>query len=272
MFATGLARAYAWYYWRSSAHRGRGIVARLLHRCLGPVVLRTPEGPRMRLRLTSEQDLSVIRRGGTGEQTVRAEIDRLAPGDAFIDVGANIGWYSVLAARQVGPAGRVYAFEPSPREFRLLLDNLALNGATNVLAYSLALGGRCGEAVLSLEPAHTGMNRLVEGGADGKTRAAVPVCRGEAVLAHLRTERRAIALLKVDCEGAEYGVLEGFASLLEESLVRRVAVEVTPDFLARFGHTRDDLYGLMDRLGYRPTVNGTAWQFDEVFVPKESPG
>ena len=52
----------------------------------------------------------------------------LQRGDVFVDVGANIGYFSVLAACLVGEGGQVFAFEPDPDNFRLLRDNVALNG------------------------------------------------------------------------------------------------------------------------------------------------
>ncbi len=63
-------------------------------------------------------------------------LKRLKPGQTFVDIGANIGYYTLLAARQVGPAGRVYAFEPDEENFKLLQKNTEINGYSNVTSVS----------------------------------------------------------------------------------------------------------------------------------------
>jgi FkbM family methyltransferase len=77
---------------------------------------------------------------------------RLRPGDAFIDVGANIGYYSLLASRLVGSYGRVAAVEPSLSIRAELLTNLAVNGATNVRVISMAASDSAHSAVLYRGP------------------------------------------------------------------------------------------------------------------------
>jgi hypothetical protein len=77
--------------------------------------------------------------------------ERLAPGDVFVDVGANMGYYSLLAARRVGPAGGVVAIEPSPPIFAKLTANLALNPGAAVRPVQAAVGAR--EETLPFYPA-----------------------------------------------------------------------------------------------------------------------
>ena len=72
----------------------------------------------------------------------------LRPGDIFVDVGANIGLFTLIAAKLVGKRGHVYAFEPSSRIHQRLIDNIKLNNLTNVSCYQLALSDRDGEAIL----------------------------------------------------------------------------------------------------------------------------
>ena len=63
----------------------------------------------------------------------------MRPGDVFVDVGANIGLYTLIAAHIVGASGRVYAFEPGSETYRRLLSNVQLNQMTNVSCHELAL-------------------------------------------------------------------------------------------------------------------------------------
>ena len=77
---------------------------------------------------------------GVWEPAITAFIrGSLAPGDKFVDIGANIGYYTCLAAKLVGPSGDVYAIEASPSTYELLLENLKLNELDNVHTYNNAV-------------------------------------------------------------------------------------------------------------------------------------
>src|SRR5438309_4114648 len=87
-------------------------------------------------------------RNGFERQEQEFLLEFLGPGMTFIDIGAHHGLYSLLASKKVGPSGRVVAFEPSPREFRRLRWNLALNRCRRVRAEPFALGATDGTADL----------------------------------------------------------------------------------------------------------------------------
>ncbi len=87
----------------------------------------------------------------------------LDSGMTFVDIGANVGAYTLFASRKVGPEGRVVAFEPSRREMAALQRNLDLNRASNVSIHSLAIGESSGEATISIADKHyNGHNTLGE--------------------------------------------------------------------------------------------------------------
>ena len=79
----------------------------------------------------------------------------LAPGMVVFCLGAHIGYYALLAARRVGPRGRVYAFEPSPENFRLLVKNVEANGYRNVIPVPKAVSNVTGRATLYLNASNT---------------------------------------------------------------------------------------------------------------------
>src|ERR1019366_3383573 len=98
-------------------------------------------GGRMRAETFDRTLYLWLHRLGLMGASERAALRRLVrPGMTVVDVGANLGLYSVFLARQVGPAGRVVSFEPDPDLFALLRGNCAANAAANVEAYNMALG------------------------------------------------------------------------------------------------------------------------------------
>jgi FkbM family methyltransferase len=191
-------------------------------------------------------------------------INGLARGDTFIDVGANVGLYSILAARRVGPEGLVLAFEPSRREYRRLLHNVDVNEATNVLCYNLALSDASGIFSFVEAAGHTGLNHLaVAENAAGIVRT-VPALPFSSLLEHVPAHRP--VAIKIDVEGAELRALLGMQSLLAEERIKFVATEVTPKFLARFGDTKEKLYEFLHGFGFRSLHEASDWQYDDVFV------
>src|SRR5258708_4633510 len=86
----------------------------------------------------------------------------IKPGDVVLDLGANIGYYTLLFARLVGPAGRVYAFEPEPANCALLKKNVELNGYENVVLVSKAVSNQTGLGKLFLCDFNQGDHRLYD--------------------------------------------------------------------------------------------------------------
>lgn len=132
----------------------------------------------------------------------------LRPGQRVIDIGANYGVYALSMAQAVGPAGRVWAFEPASGTANLLAAGIAANGFTHVTLERSALSSASGSAQLSLGP-HPEMNALVRGAQAAGPTETVPVLTLDECL-----ESRAwrdIELVKIDAEGEEAGILQGGA-------------------------------------------------------------
>lgn len=159
---------------------------------------------------------------------------RLAPGDVFVDVGANMGYFSVLASRLVGASGRVVAFEASPAIHRLLAEDLALNGARNVRALNVAVSDRPGTLALYAGPADNRGATSLHAERGGRYEADV---RAAPLLELLEPEERAgLRLLKIDVEGAELPILLDLLDHLAEYPERmEVVVEVAPDEMREAG-------------------------------------
>lgn len=134
----------------------------------------------------------------------------LQPGDVFVDVGANIGYYSTIAANIVGGSGRVFAFEPSDRIRARLLRNVALNEFTQVEVRSEAVSNRSGTVNL-VEPESGKNDGLAFVDRSGSTGVSVAAIRLDDLP---ELAQRVPALLKVDVEGGEPEVFAGAKSLL----------------------------------------------------------
>lgn len=133
----------------------------------------------------------------------------LRSGDNVIDVGANIGVYSLLAASLVGPTGRVLAFEPGPEANRRLTENLQINKLKNVKVHACALGDRTG--VVDFLNQQDTTNRIKTGADAGKSLISVPLIQLDDVV------KLDCSFGKMDIEGAEPIALRGAERLLRET-------------------------------------------------------
>lgn len=174
----------------------------------------------------------------------------LQPGDMFVDVGANVGYFSLLAANVVGPAGGVVAVEASPAVHRRLVRHVAYNGRENVRTVNAAVSGRreALEFVLaSRRNVGAGSVTPYQGQAEQRfTVEAEP-------LPQLLEEReiRKARVIKVDVEGAEGGVVRGMASMLERLRPdAEIAVEVAPSRMESVGESVDELLRTMADHGF----------------------
>lgn len=175
---------------------------------------------------------------------------RLRPGDGFVDVGANIGVFSVLAAQLVGEEGHVVAVEASPDMHRRLVGHARLNGLHNVRALNAAVSDRRRTLHFVLASSrNTGANSIVpydgpaESGFEAEARP-LPELLDPAELAGAR-------VIKIDVEGAEGGVVRGLAPVLDDLRPdAEICVEVTPERMALLGDSADDLLGVMRDAGF----------------------
>jgi FkbM family methyltransferase len=174
----------------------------------------------------------------------------LRPGDGFVDVGANIGYYSVLASRLVGDAGRVVTIEASPAFHERLLQQVRLNGCRNVRALNVAVSDERKTLTFVLASSQNmGANSIVpyEGPAESSfTVEALPMAE---VLDDEDVARARV--IKIDVEGAEGSVVRGLAPLLGKLRPdAEVTVEVTPERMAQLGDSVGELLEIMRGHGF----------------------
>ena len=150
----------------------------------------------------------------------------------FIDVGANIGYFTCLMGKLAGPSGSVLAMEPEPQNFALLQQNIKLNHLTNVMVYPCALGASEGSAMLGLyKAANRGRHSLVD--TQAKPQIEVPVTTLDELVRNAGLNIKSWSLLKIDVEGYEGFVLDGAKESL--SRVETLVMEYSPALLRAAG-------------------------------------
>ena len=199
-----------------------------------------------------ERELTVK---GVWDKPVLDELkSRLQPGDVFIDIGANIGYFSLVASRLVGAGGRVYSFEPSPINVGRLARHLTVNSVENTSILSVGLGHEDEEVRLHFPTrnnAGASTIRAIEAGASMQSHPIV-VRRLDSIVPEWQ---RSPKLIKIDIEGAELNALKGMEKLLREHRPT-VLCEMTGEFLQDMDASIEEMLLFMENLGYGTTRLG----------------
>jgi FkbM family methyltransferase len=186
---------------------------------------------------------------GFARRDCRALQQIIKPGDTILDVGANIGYFSLLFAKWLRGEGAVHAFEPFPDTLRTLSRNVDLNPRLKSLitVHDVALSNYVGRtSVVVPDEGNSGCNYLSMNG-----RVQISVTTLDAAARELRLSH--LDFVKVDIEGSEVAMLEGSAETIER--FRPVMmIEMNPIALQRFGKTPADLFSVLGRFRYRLTV------------------
>jgi FkbM family methyltransferase len=160
----------------------------------------------------------------------------ITPGDVVLDLGANIGAYSVLFARWTGDAGHVFAFEPAPESRRTLIDVLQTNGVSHrVSVLAAAVGSSCGRAPF-LANGSDGANRITNGDRAGSVDVETTT-----IDAFCERMRIVPGFMKVDVEGAELAVLRGARRTIASAKNLKLYVEMHPRLWPEYGVTQADI-------------------------------
>jgi FkbM family methyltransferase len=247
-----------WRFAIEEQHPTSALVARMRlwdhFKALGiqaPVRIRWVQGLRLDLVLGNDQSRCLFV-CGSFEPNEFAYLERtLARDSVFIDIGANEGFYSVFAARRIGPGGLVVAVEPSPREHARLQGNVALNRLKNVRLVKRALGARRGRALLHIaDPEHNGQNTLGgfgHAGVEAVDHLEVEVVDLDGLVDELGLAR--VDVIKIDVEGAELEVLKGALKTLQRHKPV-VLLELFDAALRKQGASADAVVSLLQAQGY----------------------
>lgn len=177
----------------------------------------------------------------------------LKSGDTFIDIGSNIGLFSMHAAYIVGTGGKVIAFEPTPQTFERLNENVQLNQFGNIITNNIGLSDSEGNLKLNLSSnGHDAWNTFAnpsEGTHDNQVE--VPVITLDNYITDHNVDTSKVALIKIDVEGWEVRVIEGAANFLKQNNAPVLMVEFTESNAFAAGSNCYELYDLVVSLGYQ---------------------
>jgi FkbM family methyltransferase len=172
---------------------------------------------------------------------------RVKPGDVVLDIGANIGYYTLIFARLVGDAGKVYAFEPDPSNFKLLRKNVRANGHRNVVCVPRAVSDVAGPLSLFLCPDNKGDHRIYPSEVERWTVAIEAVTLDE----YFDGYEGRIDFIKMDIQGAEARALRGMSGLLRAHAEANLITEFWPAGIRRCGDDGRAYLDGLEQLGYR---------------------
>ena len=193
---------------------------------------------------------------GAYQQEVLVAIEGiLRPGDTFLDCGGHHGLMAIVAARAVGPQGRVISFEPNPASRRLFEEGCALNGVANVLVEPYALGDEIRTTKFYLQSGRVSWNSSLfaefasQSGRDAIEEIDVELTTLDAYLAN----GPAPTMIKIDAEGSEFLILRGAREVLRH--YRPVlSMELNPESAHAANTTVAEVKAFLESLGYRLVV------------------
>jgi FkbM family methyltransferase len=208
-----------------------------------PVSARMRTGRRMYVDLRSPIGRAIYMKGEFDPKVFEPLAGRLQPGGIFVDVGANVGFYSMQALELVGANGAVHAFEIDPRPLRCLRKTIAEGPLKNVHLHEQAVGDQNGPAIL-VQRGDSGHSSVATEG----TGVRVPMVTLDAWREN--HSGGSVQAIKLDIEGGELRALRGATQLLRRERPLLVC-EVVEDEQDRRHNDTQALFGLFESVGYR---------------------
>jgi len=142
-------------------------------------------------------------------------------GDVVLNIGANIGYYTLLAARLVGPKGKVYAFEPDKTNFEIIKKNIRINNYENIIPVNKAVLNKTGKAKLYLSTENKGSHRIYQAG-DSRKYVEIDVV---SIDDFFKNKEDKVDFILMDIEGSEAKAFEGMKKVLRKNKKVKILTE-----------------------------------------------
>ena len=202
----------------------------------------------------SDPNMRKMYLGGYEIETVKILKKILKEGDTFIDVGANIGYLSAIAASCVGKSGQVHSFEPVPNYFSKLKTMADNNKNFNIFVNNFALGDKEKQMEIDCSnDGNIGWNTMVPNLMKKniiKESIVVPVIMLDNYINDKIIKKEKISLIKIDAEGFEFPILKGLGSFLKE-YHPTILCEIVPAAYSLLGTSVEFLYKYMNQFSYQ---------------------
>lgn len=240
-----IGRAFRSVGWRPTMVLGSKYLLRMAQPIVGDLIIQV-EGFRLSGSLWHRRELWKLQEGAYEPFTTQLFKDTIKYGIVICDIGAHIGYFSLLAAQCAGPKGKVYAFEPDPRNFAHLVHNINDNGFSEVIIpIDKAISNRTGDIVLYLDGLNPGGNSLFSRATSTLKRIVQSVTLDEFLY-----DCKRIDVIKLDIEGGELLALAGMVRLLTRNRSVRMFVECNASMLHAAGTTVKELIDRLNALGF----------------------
>jgi len=232
-----------------------------------PVVVTLPTGITMELDGRDMVTQTILTEGIWEPKVTEWVNSNVKPGDVFVDVGAHVGYYSLLAAKLVGESGKVVAVEPNPPTITRLERDIALNPFKNIVVQKVACTDK--ETTLKFFQApieNTGESSVDKTHAKEGNEISVPGVPLDKIIQDLGIKR--VDMVKIDVEGAEMMVLGGMTNIIT-TYHPKFSIELKDDLLKNMGSSLADAKALFLRNGY--TIQAFDGTDDYLWVPTPQP-
>lgn len=228
-----------------------------------PRVVRLRSGALIKITHIDHLQLLLYYFGTFEPRSLSVMCEHVKSGDTILDVGANIGLFTIEGAKAVGQSGQVISIEAAPQHAKSVKESVSLNGMTNVDVVSVAVGDADGTATLTL-PRNTNFGMFTLGKIDGDESFDVPVRRIDDILAG-----RKVDFIKMDIEGSEYRALVG----AEKTLKSRppILIELNEAALNACGSSARQVKEFLFDRGYKGKIigQGEAITLDQIHACDE---
>ena len=200
-----------------------------------------------KLFLDSEDSLRLSVYGKFEEFETEVMKKEIKEGDIVLDIGANIGYYTLIFARLVGDKGKVFAFEPDPENFALLKKNVETNGYKNIILINKAVSDKEGEIKLYLNKYNKANHTIYQ---TEENRESIPI-KTISLDNFFKDYKGKIDFIKMDIEGAEYLAIKGMINLLKKNKNIKLITEYYPHWFKKLNVKSEEYLKLLSKCGFK---------------------
>lgn len=189
----------------------------------------------------------LLKYGSYEEEVAQIFYREIKQGMTVLDIGAHIGYFTLIAAKLVGEKGKVFAFEPEPTNLSFLLKNIEVNGYKNIIPVPKAVSDETGKTLLFLSPDNTGDHRIYSCYDDREFIEVETTALDE----FFKGFEDKIDFIKMDIQGAEMKALRGMTEVMRRNKSLKMVVEFWPFGLKRCGSSPEEFLNEIRRNNFQ---------------------